>query len=313
MQQFSFDFRDPWFDLGGWQIGVQVITFENTYGIDPDLVVRGEGPNPAVATCGLRWAGGQEKCGGEVVIEWDGDERGIRLRVRARHEKKIRCVKIIVAGMPDGLVFGPRLQASELAAAGTIMAWPRGGLQMPVAAVRDLLDEGEGWVCFRSLDDHVREKRIAIYRAGDRAVVELIHEDAGHEMTNEVEVPEWEVLRGDPTALVRAQVEHNERAFGLQPWAQRPDVPGWAREISFVAAIHMMHWSGYIFNSYDDALDVLRWVCERIEGRRVFAFLPGWEGRYYWQYGHYRPHPRLGGPEGFARLGEGARELGVRV
>lgn len=313
MQQFSFDFRDPLFDLAGRQIGVQIITFENTYGIDPDLVSRGTMPNAALEARGLRWAGGQEKCPGYVGVEWDGDERSIRLRVRARHEKKVRCVKIIVAGMPAGLVFGPRLQASALPAAGTIMGWPRGGLQMPIAAVRDLADDGDGWVCFRSLDDRVREKRIAVYRSGDRAVVELIHEDAGHEMTNEVEAPEWKIFRGDPSALVSAQVEHNERAFGLQPWETRPDVPDWAREISFVAAIHMMHWSGYIFNRYDDALDILRWVCARLEGRHVLAFLPGWEGRYYWQYGHYRPHPRLGGPEGFARLVEGAHELGVHV
>ncbi len=35
MHQFSFDFGDPFFDLDGWQVGLQVITFENTYGLDP--------------------------------------------------------------------------------------------------------------------------------------------------------------------------------------------------------------------------------------------------------------------------------------
>jgi hypothetical protein len=60
-------------------------------------------------------------------------------------------------------------------------------------------------------------------------------------------------------------------------------------------------------------LSALEWVCERIEGRRVLAFLPGWEGRYYWQYGDYRPEPRLGGADGFRRLAEGARRLGVTL
>ena len=27
MHQFSFDFGDPFFDLAGWQVGLQVITF----------------------------------------------------------------------------------------------------------------------------------------------------------------------------------------------------------------------------------------------------------------------------------------------
>ena len=45
----------------------------------------------------------------------------------------------------------------------------------------------------------------------------------------------------------------------------------------------------------------------------MLAFLPGWEGRYYWQYGDYRPEPRLGGVTGFRALAEGARRLGVTL
>jgi hypothetical protein len=78
-------------------------------------------------------------------------------------------------------------------------------------------------------------------------------------------------------------------------------------------ALHGMHWTGHIFNTYDDMRAAIEYVAERIEGRRLLAFLPGWEGRYYWQYGDYRPEPRLGGEEGFARLCARARELGVHV
>jgi hypothetical protein len=34
MHQFSFDFGDPFFDLAGWQVSLQVITFQNAYGLD---------------------------------------------------------------------------------------------------------------------------------------------------------------------------------------------------------------------------------------------------------------------------------------
>jgi len=309
MQHFSFDFGDPVYELAGWKVGAQVITFENTYGLDPDLVRVDDG---VIATCGLRWAGGQERCGGEVAIASEGDTDALRLTISARHEKKIRCTKLILSGLPEGHLIGSRMEEHEIPAAGIILGWPRGGLSMPLVFLQD---PAGGWRYFRSLDDRVREKRIAVYRAGDGSVtVELIHEDAGHEMTNETVAPAWEIGRcEEPREIVHAQMAHNERAFGLQPWETRVDVPDWAREISFVAAIHMMHWSGYVFNSYADALDVLRWVCERIEGRRVLAFLPGWEGRYYWQYGHYRPHERLGGDDGFRRLVDGAHELGARV
>jgi hypothetical protein len=74
-----------------------------------------------------------------------------------------------------------------------------------------------------------------------------------------------------------------------------------------------MHWSGYVFNCYAQMLEIIRFVVERIDGRHVLAYLPGWEGRYYWQYGDYRPEPLLGGDKGFSRLCEGAKTLGVHV
>jgi hypothetical protein len=59
--------------------------------------------------------------------------------------------------------------------------------------------------------------------------------------------------------------------------------------------------------------EVLETVCEEIPGERILAYLPGWEGRYYWQYPIYGPGEDLGGEEGFARLVEVARALGVHL
>ena len=62
MHQFSFDFGDPFFDLAGWQVGLQVITFENTYGLDPDCIrLRAEDDGFVVTADGLMGAGGNSK------------------------------------------------------------------------------------------------------------------------------------------------------------------------------------------------------------------------------------------------------------
>ena len=53
MHQFSFDFGDPFFDLAGWQVGLQVITFENVYGLDPELT--------RVEEDGGRWIGDRRR------------------------------------------------------------------------------------------------------------------------------------------------------------------------------------------------------------------------------------------------------------
>jgi hypothetical protein len=169
-------------------------------------------------------------------------------------------------------------------------------------------------VYFQSMDDRVRAKRFAFYPSDDGVTAELIFEEAAREVSTAARTSPWRIGRtDDPGAITAGHLTHVEHAYGLESWETRRDVPAWAREVALVVALHGMHWSGFAFNTYAQMLDVLRWTCERIEGWRVLAFLPGWEGRYYWQYGDYRPEPRLGGEDGFARLADGARELGVKL
>src|SRR3989304_4131619 len=69
MHQFSFDFGDPFFDLGGWQIALQIITFDNVYGLDPELTrVEEDGGRWTVTAGGLTWAGGQRRRAGRAWL-----------------------------------------------------------------------------------------------------------------------------------------------------------------------------------------------------------------------------------------------------
>jgi hypothetical protein len=310
VQDLSFDFGDPFFDLAGWQVGVQVVTFENLYGLDAArTTVRREGGTFSVVADGLTWAGGQEKSAGRVEVKAEGTADGLSITVAARHPQRIRCLKVMLRDLPFGDLIGARWSEAPLPVDGSILHYP-GSLHTPLIFIRS----PETCYYFRSLDERVRAKRFALREVGGAFTIELIHEEAAHEMTNSVTTPPWQVGRcADPAAVAEEQLAHVERAFGLQPWEQRPDVPDWARQIALVAAIHGMHWTGYVFNTYAQMLQTLEWLAQRIEGRRVLAFLPGWEGRYYWQYGDYRPEPRLGGARGFHALVEGARRLGVKL
>jgi hypothetical protein len=326
MQQFSFDFGDPFFDVGGWRLGLQVITFENTYGLDPQQTTL-RAPNDADGTLlieadGLTWAGGQEPSAGRASVRvTSGSREGeIAVSIEATHPKKIRCTKLMISGLPPGSVIAQAWREQPLPDGGLIASYPR-TLHTPLVFLRQ---PGGGYLYFRSTDPRVRCKRFAIYEAGGAAggregsyTVELIHEDAAHEMASTTAVPAWRIGRcADPAEIVRehrTQVETAFGAAGLARWDERSDVPDWARQIRLVAALHGMHWSGYVFNTYDQMRSALEWICTRIEGRRVMAYLPGWEGRYYWQYGDYWPEPRLGGADGFRRLVDGAHRLGVKL
>ena len=304
MQRFSFDFADPVFEISGWRLSLQVTTFENTYGLDAERrSVRREGDGWAAEAEGWAW------------LRASPTDKGIEVVAGAEMSQRVRSLKVIVRGLEAENLIGRNWEAWPFPAHGRVLRYP-GFLDTPPFIHTPLvfLEKGGEHTYFESLDGRVRAKRFAFYAQDGEAVAELVHEEAAHEMSVRIETPPWRIGRTrDPEAVVREHTAHVERAHGLRPWEEREDVPGWAREISLVVTLHGMHWTGYTFNTYAQMLAALEWVCERIEGKRVLAFLPGWEGRYYWQYGDYRPEPRLGGPEGFRALAEGTRRLGATL
>jgi hypothetical protein len=311
MQQLGYDASDPWFRAGAFRLALQVITFENVYGLDRDATTVTTEAGRTVISCErLTWAGAQGRCDGSARIEVTPTADGLEVVASASHARTIRCLKLLVAGLPAGDIVGAFWGRSPARRDGTILTYPT-PLHTPLIFLAPK-DGPHAYV--QSLDRRVRAKRFAFYEREGEQIAELIFEEAAHEQSSSITMPPWRIgWTSDPTRVAEEHRRHVERAYGLQAWESRADVPDWAREIALVVALHGMHWSGYVFNCYDDILAALGWIAERIEGRRVLAFLPGWEGRYYWQYGDYRPEPRLGGEEGFARLAEGARVLGVKL
>jgi hypothetical protein len=315
MQDLSYDPHDPVFHFNGLRFSVQIFTFENVYGLDPDLCgVAGDADDFALSCRGLTWAGGQEKAAGSVSIHVRARAGRAVFEITARGAKTVRSVKLLLRDMPDGTIVNLR-EGDEQAIGdgGLILRYPNGWRGLHTAQV--VMGGADGALTsFRSLDTRVRAKTFVFVHHHGGLTVELIHEGLATEPDDTLVVPPWEVgPYGTRDEAIGAQMEHVERAYGLVPWEQRADVPAWAREIALVAAIHCQHWTGYTFNDYARALAAIEWLADRIEPRRVLAYLPGWEGRYYWHYGAYHPEPRLGGEEGFAALMARARELGVHV
>ena len=315
MQDLSFDAHDPLFHFNALSFSVQVFTFENVYGLDKEACTIAEDGDTYTVSCErLTWAGGQETRDGSVRLRAVALGTKTTFSVEARCDTTIRCVKLTLKDMADGRIVNLReTDEREIGPDGLILAYPDGwrGLYTPQILVK----AADGTLTnIRSLDTHVRAKRFAFVREEGRLSVELIHEELATEATGALVVPPWEVGPCDTReGALAEQAAHVARAYDLVPWAERRDVPGWVRDIALVASIHCQHYTGYIFNDYARVLDTIRWLIERIEPHRVLVYLPGWEGRYYWQYGAYRPDPRMGGDEGFAHLVSAARALGVHV
>jgi hypothetical protein len=317
VQFASFDLEDPVFSALGLQLSVQVVTLENLYGLAADHVAVREGAGSfEMRAERLSWAGQQEQAQGHVELRVDRTPAGsLRAVVRAGAPEPIRCVKLLVRDLEAPLELVPVEGKHRVVGEhGELLAYPR-TLPTPLLFVRS----GGALLGLRAEDERVREKRFAVSveRTGPlagRGVVELIHEEDASRFSTELATPPW--LLTPNASLAEVERDHLgfvERAHDLAPWQERADVPDWARRLRMVATLHGMHFSGRIFLRYDEMLDVLRFLAERVPGEHILAYLPGWEGRYYWQYGDYRPEPRLGGEKGFGALCEGARRLGVHL
>lgn len=318
MQDLSFYPINQQFSVGKYTFLLTVYTFDNVYTLDPQYTEIEKKDNKIFAQCKqLLWAGGQEHAKGEVYIwaETDGEKLKVKANARMEEAKRcIRCVKIALLGLEKGrLINLVDSRPQEIPQEGLCRRYPEAWREVGTPLV--IMEQEEKYWYFRSLDTKVRQKRFAFLPDDENKVtVELIFEELATEFQNFIEVPEWEIgCAASLEEIYEPHLRHIEKIYQIQKWEERADVPPWFREISLIASVHGQHWSGYIFNDYGDMLRQLQCLCEKVEGRKILAYLPGWEGRYYWQYGDYRPDPRMGGEAGLKRLCDGAKKLGVHL
>lgn len=315
LHDLSYDFKDAFFEFNGLKFGLQIFTFENVYGLNKNkCTIDIDNKRFCVSSSVLTWAGGQETVKGDVTVKACPEGARTTFEIYAKAHKTIRSVKLIIKDVPEGKIINLIDKTErEIPPQNLILRYPEGWRSLATPLL--IIKKADGkLIYFRSLDNRVREKKFAFFRRGDTLDVELIFEEIATCMQDSVTVPEWEVGTCDSIEeTYKIHTEHVEKSYGLVKWEERSDVPDWAREISLVAAIHCQHWTGHIFNDYQKVLDTIRWLAGKIEPGRILAYLPGWEGRYYWKYGNYCPDDRMGGEEGFRKLIREAKNLGVHV
>lgn len=320
--KFSFDFPEPSVPFAGLRFGFLVFTRENAYGMDASAMRADlDGDTLTVNASGFVWAGGQEKAKGTLVAKLRRDGDVVTVDVTAEMGQPIKTVTTVVRGVPRGrvstgydffdprdneLLFGYPFSGGDLFGPGGA-----GGLTTPLA----LVEKSEGNYFFlQSLDDQVRTKRFYFQPGENGYRVEAIHEEAGWRSESRITVPTWRFGHAtDPAAVIHDHYAHLARAYHLQPFDTRPDVPPWLRDTALVLTLHGQHYTGYVFNDYAQQLEILRWVAGRMPASRVLVFLSAWDGRYYWDYPLYRASDRMGGTEGFKRLVGEAQQLGFRM
>jgi hypothetical protein len=328
LNDLSFDPNDPWFPVPGkpgWEWAVQVFTLTNLYGASQAASVAVTDDAVSVHADELTWGAGAFTAAGTIDANVTVDASGeLVWRIRTTSEEAIKSAKLMLRGLPDApLARGWWHATSDVDSALTPangtpvqLDYPNGSEWLtPWVATGN--DDHAITVSVR--DEFVRAKRFFAHTPpwSRHTIVEVVCEADAQDYRSSYESPPI-VVRETRTAeeLAHAFDSHIgfvENAFGLAPWSTRSDVPEWLRSIRIVLNLHGQHWTGKIFNTYDDMADILRFAAQTIPGEEAIAFLPGWEGRYYWQYPYFSPAKALGGDAGFGRLADTARDLGIHL
>jgi hypothetical protein len=330
INDLSYDPRDPLFEVPGlpdvrW--GIQVFTTRNMYGLDPARTqITQQGSQTRLVCDQLSWGGQQQRSAGHVEATLTRDGGVLTFRVQAQHAEPLKVVKLLVWGLPEAALDQGWWQAitsteeSYQVTTTRPLFWnyPWREWLTPWACAGQA--DGQPFVCVSVRDPEVRAKRLYVHRppyADSKSVVEICFEEDAMRWGSTIATPDLRVhictTRAEMQADFDEHLNYVQQCFGLQPWDTRADVPAWMRDVRLVLNLHGQHWTGYVFNTFDRMAETLRFVTQHIPGKQLLAYIPGWEGRYYYAYPNYRPGEAMGGEAGFRRLVATANELGVNL
>lgn len=321
MYTIGFDFKDTWLELDKLSFSIRFFTERNAYVPHPNHTeIRSTETGINLISTKLSWGGGQQQCEGNIELSVVRDGNRYIVRAKAFHPNEIcKSVLIQIAGINVRTIQFDEERIERVNERGEIKAkrYPPSAkdlrVKMPLIFAGN--DRGEKWFVL-SKDRKLRAKRFASHYDPfvNLQILDLAHEEDKRFRGHHIELPEWHIgLAVEKVDIVLERCRDLEQHFGLVPYDQREDTPKWLDDIRLIVNLHGEHWTGHVFNTFADMEKVVEWITDRIEGHKVLAFLPAWDGRYYYEYPKYEPSQRLGGVDGFKKFVEKAHQLGVKV
>lgn len=315
----GYDFKDSYVEFYGLHFAVRLSTESNIYCPEKkSLKIFNSSNNELILSCdALSSAGGQLTTPGniEIKITKKGDSR-FSISAKASHPSEIcKTILILIKGIEVRSFVSEYPQAKGVKEfsknSGIRVSYPSRSATMPLVFITTPEEE---WFVL-SKDKQVRRKGFACYydQLSNEPVIILSHDEDTRTLSNVIESPEWNIGSGQTRlSIVKERCKELEQNFNLIPYKEKADTK-WIDELKLVAFFHGMHWTGHMFNTYEQMGDQLEWICETVEGKNVMAFLPAWDGRYYGTYPEHKADERMGGVEGLKQFVARAHQQEVKV
>ncbi|MCX6327557.1 MAG: hypothetical protein NT144_13045 [Bacteroidia bacterium] len=315
----GYDFKDPYVEFDNLHFAVRLSTVNNIYCPDPNsLHIEKTSADELTLSCDvLSSAGGQLSSPGKIELRITkmGNSR-LSVAAKASHPTEIcKTILVLIKGINVTSIVSEYPQAKGVKEftnnAGIMVSYPSRSATMPLVFITTADKE---WFVL-SKDKELRRKGFACSYdyLSKEPVILLSHDEDARNLSNSIESPEWIIGSGHTRlSIVKERCKDLEQNFNIIPYSKKADTK-WIDELKLVAFFHGIHWTGHMFNTYEQMGDQLEWLCQTMDGKNIMAFLPAWDGRYYCTYPEHQPDERMGGREGLIKLVERAHKLGVKV
>ncbi|MGQ9552555.1 MAG: hypothetical protein ACUVWR_00425 [Anaerolineae bacterium] len=235
-------------------------------------------------------------------------------QVQAHHPDKVRVVKTVVQGLPDGLLRtiganGTRRIGARHRPVEYPCEWPT-----PVVWLQPTDSTKDRFVARCVSQPIARKAFSARWRpSGDTELV--LYEEAhapkyGADFTGSL----WHLAC---TRSVIGELDAHGRELGqvrgLLPFEERQDVPPWVKRCDLVVKLHGMDFNGLVHLDYEGMAQALRTLARYGDLHHALVYIAGWDGAYMRDCPGLRPSERLGGASGFSHLVATAHSLGAKV
>ena len=317
----GYDFKDPYVDFKGLKFAIRLSTDNNIYCPNPEQMnIKKLSENEVVLhSNSLSSAGGQLISGGsiELKLSLTADNR-ISISAKGSHPSEVsKTILVIIKGIKVESMVSEQPQAKGVQnfkdKKGIRVSYPSRAATMPLVF---FTTSDKEWHVI-SKDRKIRKKGFAcLYdHITNEPVILLSHDADMRKISTNIKAPKW-VLGNDRPRIevVKERCVDLEEYFGLTPFIRKQKVhKDWIDNLKLVTFLHGTHWTGYIFNTYDQMGEQLEWISQTVDGKKILVFLPAWDGRYYVNYPEHEPEGRMGGSDGLKRLVKKAHRLGMKI
>jgi len=251
---------------------------------------------------------------------------------RASHAEEIKGLRVGISPLPAGKVTVPVDAEFTLKDGdpGRVFAYPGGYYPLrhvnsthvepaagplPTWAVQFAIFHGDGQHVILSAREYPpRVKKLWVYRIGEHQDVYLYSEEDACRRGQEYTAPTWTLSR---TADWRPVVDDYSRwmgqAFQMAPFAERPGLQPWLKDIRLVAILHGGSHDGKIGYDFRAMAACLEELAKRFPPNHTLIKVAGFEGRIDRNWPDVEPGEALGGARAFDSLIAAAHRLGYHL